>query len=270
MVLTKTFLPAVIALSIVGPSALDAQDASVATASQETATKPDDGRRTMGRFFPNLGRDIVFVFSTDNLKPFLAGAALTAGSAAFDDRVQRYFGGPVRRAQWWGDTADVMDRAYVVVPTTLALFALGRVTPHSHQRFKDMTYDFAEATVVNALYTGALKYAVQRERPNGLNHYSFPSGHASDYFTWATVLGHHYGPKAGVPAFVLASLVGLGRLEKNEHYLSDVVGGATLGYLVGRTVVREDSRPLGAAKTVHVSIGPEARARLGGRLFLAF
>jgi hypothetical protein len=198
------------------------------------------------------------------------GGAVTAGSAPFDGKLQRYFGGPVRRAMWWGDTSDTLDRPYVIVPMTIALFGLGRISSHGHQRFRDMTYDFGEAMLVNTLYTNALKYAVQRKRPNSNNRDSFPSGHASDYFTCATVVGHHYGAKLEVPAFVLASLVGLGRLEKNAHYLSDVMAGATLGYLVGRTVVREDSAPLKGTGSAHLFLGPEPGARLGGRLVLAF
>jgi len=32
-------------------------------------------------------------------------------------------------------------------------------------------------------------------------------------------------------------------MEKNAHWLSDVWAGATLGVLVGRTVVRRDTEP---------------------------
>jgi len=42
----------------------------------------------------------------------------------------------------------------------------------------------------------------------------------------------------GIPAYSVAAFVALSRMEKNVHYLSDVVMGATIGYIVGRTVVR--------------------------------
>ena len=48
-----------------------------------------DGRRTLGRFVPNLGRNIVGVFSRDNLRPLLAGALLTAAATPFDTDAQR-------------------------------------------------------------------------------------------------------------------------------------------------------------------------------------
>ena len=49
---------------------------------------------------------------------------------------------------------------------------------------------------------------------------------------------------AAVPAYLLAGLVGASRLEQDKHHLSDVVAGAALGYIVGRTVVRVNGRPI--------------------------
>jgi len=68
------------------------------------------------------------------------------------------------------------------------------------------------------------------------------------------VASHHYGWKVGVPAYVLASGIGLSRIESNRHNLSDVLAGATLGLIVGRTVARLDGdRP---ARKRLVSVGP--------------
>jgi membrane-associated phospholipid phosphatase len=86
---------------------------------------------------------------------------------------------------------------------------------------------------------------------------SFP-GHASTAFSLATVAQHHYGWKVGVPAYALASCIGLTRIESNRHNLSDVLAGATLGIIVGRTVGRLDGdRP---AKKRIVSVGPATDA----------
>ncbi|MFB3141582.1 MAG: hypothetical protein ACE1Z2_02115 [Acidobacteriota bacterium] len=56
-------------------------------------------------------------------------------------------------------------------------------------------------------------------------------------FCGTITLRHHY-PKASIPAYLTAGLIGVSRLEKNKHFLSDVVAGATLVYIVGRTVIR--------------------------------
>ncbi len=197
----------------------------------------DDGRRTGGRFLANLGRNAVGVFSSDNLAPFLVTTAAAGGGAFFDDNVQSYFAAR-RRAAWLGNAGDQLGQAYVIGPMAAVLYASGRLA--GSQRFRDASYDIAQVTLVAVSYTTALKYATQRERPDGSNNQSFPSGHTSNAFAWATVGAHHYGWKLGVPGFLVASLIGVARLEKNAHHLSDVLAGAGLGYIVGRTTVRRD------------------------------
>src|SRR6266545_2659717 len=114
--------------------------------------------------------------------------------------------------------------------------------PHDG-RFRDATYDIGQVFLVNAVWTTAIKYPTHRRRPNDGNYLSFPSGHASNAFAWATVAAHHYGWKLGLPSYLLAGAIGVGRMEKDEHWLTDVLAGATLGILVGRTVVRRDTEP---------------------------
>ncbi len=119
-----------------------------------------------------------------------------------------------------------------------------------------MSYDLIGAAIVNAGYTGLLKVTVRRERPDGSNEQSFPSGHASNAFTMATVAERHYGWKVGAPAYALAVAIGYSRMVRDKHYLSDVVAGATVGCIVGRTVVRVNDRaldPPSKEKTLNVS-----------------
>jgi membrane-associated phospholipid phosphatase len=114
----------------------------------------------------------------------------------------------------------------------------------------------AQALIVNSAYTYALKRTVGRTRPDGSDNQSFPSGHASDAFALATVVNAHFGPKAGIPAYLAAGAVGFSRVSKNVHNLSDVLAGATLGYIVGRTVVREDGQA--PRKKTHFQLVPAA------------
>ena len=193
-----------------------------------------DGRRTMGAFPKNLGRNFVGVFSGQNLLPFAVGAAVTTMSSAFDSRTQNLLVGSCASCGTTGSTAG----GIAIAPVVGGLFLAGRFAPQG--RFRAMTYDFAQALVVTEAYTGILKYSVQRTRPDGTDNLSFPSGHTSAAFTLATVAEHHYGWKIGVPAYLLASGIGYSRMEKDKHYLSDVLAGATLGIIVGRTVGRLD------------------------------
>ncbi len=83
--------------------------------------------------------------------------------------------------------------------------------------------------------TMGLKLARSNETPNGKN-YAWPSGHTSSSFTVASVLDEFYGPKVGIPAYVVAAAVGYRMMDTGDHWASDVVFGATLGWVVGHTV----------------------------------
>jgi membrane-associated phospholipid phosphatase len=228
-------------------------------ASSDTAPPPQDGRRTMRRFVPNLLRGTLGVASTDNVVPLLIGGAATGIGAIFDDDVADWIADPEHSfgTSLEGGAAPAMVGAAVVV-----LFATGRAV--DGPRYRAMTYDAMHAFLINAGYTTLLKEVIHRERPNGEDNLSFPSGHASNAFTLAAVAERHYGWKAGVPAYTLASLVAVSRLQRNKHYLSDVMAGATLGYIVGRTVVRVNGKPLdtprgGAQLTLSPVVGRRTR-----------
>jgi len=91
------------------------------------------------------------------------------------------------------------------------------------------------ALVSTALATYAIKYASQKKRPGESNdRLSFPSGHTSTAFASATALTYSYGWKAAVVAYPLAVMTGASRLADDAHWISDVVGGAFLGFLFGR------------------------------------
>jgi membrane-associated phospholipid phosphatase len=68
------------------------------------------------------------------------------------------------------------------------------------------------------------------------------------------VTERHYGWKAGLPAYALAAGIGLSRIEANRHHLSDVVAGAALGTIVGRTVTRVNGQRPSSSRTL--SVGP--------------
>jgi membrane-associated phospholipid phosphatase len=112
-----------------------------------------------------------------------------------------------------------------------------------------MGVDLLRAQIVTAGLTYGLKVAVRRERPDGTG-YSFPSGHASVTFASATVLQRHFGWK-GALAYPLAAYVAASRLHEDRHYLSDVVFGAAIGAVAGRTVTRHgrDTWRVAAAPT---------------------
>jgi len=87
---------------------------------------------------------------------------------------------------------------------------------------------FAKAMVVSIVVTHALKTIINKKRPNGGN-YAFPSGHTSAAFTGAAFIEKRYGFKIGIPAYLLASYVGVTRVNAKKHDYWDVLAGAIVG-----------------------------------------
>jgi membrane-associated phospholipid phosphatase len=217
----------------------------------------EDGRRTLGALPRNLGRSFVGVFSRQNLSPFLIGTFASVGAAAADQGVKRGLQG---QAPGLSQAASTAGNFSVMAPATLGLFLAGRFSHDSG--FRAFSYDAGQAVVVTGVYTGILKKAVQRERPDGSNSLSFPSGHSSTAFTLATVANSHYGWKVGVPAYVAASAIALSRISNDKHYLTDVVAGATIGVISARTVVRVNGETRGRQR--RFALGPITDPQGGG------
>ena len=250
-------LPCAILLALwLVPAAAPAQDAASPVLERSTsgsgeAPPRDDSRRTVARLPANLFRAAIGIFSRDNVRPLIAGGAATGTAAIFDEEVASALANPDH------DFGQALESAGAPLWTGAvvgALFVAGRFGGGG--RFRAASYDWLDAAVVTGAYTELLKVAIGRERPNREDSKSFPSGHASNAFALAAVAERHYGWKIGVPAYGLAAVVGASRLQREKHYLSDVLAGATLGYIVGRTVVRVNSQPRLSRGGSAVSVSP--------------
>jgi len=81
----------------------------------------------------------------------------------------------------------------------------------------------------NLAATLILKQAIKKERPDMSDYHSFPSGHTSIAFQGASFIQQRYGWKYGIPAYLVSSYVGWGRIYAKKHDLWDVLGGAAVG-----------------------------------------
>jgi membrane-associated phospholipid phosphatase len=129
-------------------------------------------------------------------------------------------------------------------------------------RAKAVAMDGVTASIIaSGLITPLIKLSAGRARPDRSDHsfdfrpfsgnYSFPSGHTTQAFAVASVIASHYDQWwiQGC-AFGLASVVGYARIEQNGHFASDVVAGAIIGTVVGRTIVNRHNKPKEGAVAV--------------------
>lgn len=110
------------------------------------------------------------------------------------------------------------------------------LSANNHDEFnKERAWTMMTALATTGLVTVGLKAIRNNDTPNG-KRFAWPSGHTSSSFTVASVLDEFYGPKVGIPAYVLASLVSYRMMDTGDHWGSDIVFGVTLGWVVGHTI----------------------------------
>lgn len=203
--------------------------------------------------FTKLPDDAKHLFTVGNGITLGIGGASALAIHQKDDDI-------ARRAPTWEGLDDALSAGTVIgdggvqAGFGLGIYLVGRFANHS--KTAHIGADLVRAQIINAVITDGLKPIVDRTRPDG-GDYSFPSGHTSSVFATAAVLHRRLGWKAGIPAYAMASYVGLSRLTDHKHYPSDIIFGATVGILSGR------------ATTFHqyegtVQITPHASARMAG------
>jgi hypothetical protein len=189
----------------------------------------------------DIGRNFHGLFSSRNLMPILIGTGLTGLTTFLDEDEFENDGDEIDHIHESGEESSLGRLGqtmghHVILPSVVTGLAVtGQIV--NNRRFEHFSYSLVHGYIVNNLLTRSLKAVSHRTRPNRRNDLSFPSGHTSNAFTWATILGHYYGKKVAIPAYGVASFIAWSRLNMDAHYLSDVAFGAFLGYVVGRTVV---------------------------------
>lgn len=177
---------------------------------------------------------------------------LAAGTVAFfvaDRRVGDEFAGSESLIRA-GTAISYAGSAYAVGGATAAFYLIGRLTDNPRARETGLLA--AEALLDSSIVGGAIKLAANRARPDSgplrgeffTSGSSFPSGHAFNIWSFASVVAHEYSDHRWVQiaAYSTAMAVSAGRVAAQRHYLSDVLVGSALGYAIGRYVYRTHQR----------------------------
>jgi len=100
------------------------------------------------------------------------------------------------------------------------------------------TKQFAFSYATTLAITYSLKTIVDKKRPESNTLYnSFPSGHTASAFSGASFIQRRYGWKYGKWAYLLATFVGVSRIEGGTQWHDpwDILGGAAVG--IGSTYI---------------------------------
>jgi membrane-associated phospholipid phosphatase len=190
-----------------------------------------EGSQLVADLFKPLRRDFQGLVSRDNLLFAGVGGLGAAMGHNWDATSSAY--------NWGQDFGKVMKPGdfagsfLVQTGSAVATYAIGRATG-SH-KVTSIGSSLFRAHVVAQTVTQGVKFSVRRTRPDGTV-LSFPSGHTAAAFATASVLKAELGWKVGVPAYGAAAWVAASRMHARRHYLSDVIAGATIGIMAGRSV----------------------------------
>jgi membrane-associated phospholipid phosphatase len=136
-----------------------------------------------------------------------------------------------------------LGAAYTTGGVAAGFYLIGRATHNARARETGVLA--MESLIDSTIVVEALKGVSQRQRPTVDNSSGeffdggsdFPSGHTIAAWSVATVIAQEYGqhrPLVRIGAYGLATAVGIARYTGRNHFLSDVLAGAAMGYGIGR------------------------------------
>jgi hypothetical protein len=174
-----------------------------------------------------------------------AGATLTLGLVlvknSFVDSTQREINENKPLKNW----STVGNLLGVMIPN-IAYIGLMELEYYAfnYQKARTRSVIMAKATLYSELTTTMIKYIVREERPDKSDNYSFPSGHTTAAFSFASVVAMEHQWFYGLGAFALASFTAMSRMNDNRHFLHDVVAGATIGASYGLSISTKEHERL--------------------------
>ena len=205
-----------------------------ASADEQTKKPPTPPHTGVHALLDGLRLDIINLPSKPNLYIVLVGGGIAAAAHPFDQsfnvRLRSHYdlvNDVFAQAKYYGDTPEQLV-------LSIGTYAFGRI--FDQPKVSHLGMDLLRAQVISQVLVQPIKFATQRVRPDGSDALSFLSGHAAATFAAATVIERHLGWKKAALGYAIASYVAASRLHDNVHYLSDVIFGAALGTVAGRTV----------------------------------
>ncbi len=136
--------------------------------------------------------------------------------------------------------------AYSMGGGAAGLYFLGLMTHNEHQR--ETGFLSGESALDALVAVEALKFATGRQRPvqgDGTGPFlksgaSFPSEHSAGAWAIAGMVAHEYpNPFVKFLSYGMATVISASRVNAKQHFPSDVLVGAAIGYLTSEYVYRK-------------------------------
>ena len=193
---------------------------------------------------PLLRRDLMNLLRPQNIAISIVGLGVAGVAHSWDDDLAGEVGDAKVISEML-DLGNLYGSSRLSLAFTSGMWGLAKVTGVSNGEaiFSDLVRAILLANVV----VTPIKFIAQRERPDGSNRLSFPSGHSANAFAMTTVLARRYGPKLAMPLYALTAVVPAARIDRNRHFFSDVIAGSILGVVAGYAVTlstSDDETPL--------------------------
>lgn len=191
--------------------------------------------------------------SSGTLRTLVIGGVLTGLATRYDSHSAAAFHNPPRAAGAVLDLGDDYGTGTYLMAASAATWGTGLL--FRSDGLKTTGRSLVLGLAADALLVSSIKAVARRKRPDGSDLRSFPSGHTSGAFTFSTVLSRRYGWHVGLPAYALATVTAMDRMEDKKHFASDVVAGAVLGIVIGRAVTATADQSESRLKIVPAGLG---------------
>lgn len=186
-------------------------------------------------FLPHLWDDAKNTFTNpDDLIMLGIGGALAAAAHQYDRQMNDYWKDHELDYGMADFGNDFWGRGELQGGIALSMMLIGWSA--GNDRIADAGEVLLEAQLIQGALINIIKPVAHKQRPNGGDYLSFPSGHTGTAFCTAAVLQHRFGWKLGLPAYAAAVVTAMARMDVQAHWLSDAVMGAAIATVTGYAV----------------------------------
>ena len=199
---------------------------------------------------------------------FAGVATATTFAFVYDDEIYDFVNSTFTNSQsnTISQYTDIFGEELFIVPSIALTYAVGAID--KNPRLKNLSLATLQSFIFAEVASAGIKVLTCRARPQipspnpapvpapvpapesrshewqgpfaTFESTSFVSGHTTRAFALATTIAGFYPERkwVGVVSYSLATATSLGRVISKEHWTSDVIVGAALGYFIGRGVVK--------------------------------